>query len=125
MLASSSPPDSRNLSTLSGRRACSWRSSMNPRQPQIRVLLVEDDTRDAELVLRELKRAGLNPDGRQVQTEADFRQAIAQFRPQIILSDFSMPQFDGMQALTLARELCPDTPLLFVSGTLGEEYAIG
>src|SRR2546429_6620668 len=42
----------------------------------------------------------------------------------VILSDFSMPQFDGMEALRLAKELAPDTPFIFVSGTLGEEYAI-
>src|SRR2546429_2018437 len=40
----------------------------------------------------------------------------------VILSDFSMPQFDGMEALRLAKELAPDTPFIFVSGTLGEEY---
>jgi len=47
-----------------------------------------------------------------------------EFRPDVILSDFNMPQFDGMRALAISREAAPDTPFIFVSGTLGEEYAI-
>ncbi len=90
----------------------------------IRVLLTEDVSTDAELELRELKRAGIKVDHRIVDTEAAFRRELRDFLPDIILSDFSMPQFDGMSALDLARELAPDTPFIFVSGTIGEEYAI-
>ena len=90
----------------------------------IRILIAEDVPTDAELSVRELRRAGLRLAHRVVDTEAAFRGALAQFAPQVILSDFAMPQFDGMQALELARELAPDTPFIFVSGTLGEEYAI-
>src|SRR5438034_5917374 len=75
--------------------------------PTLRVLLAEDVAADAELEIREIKRAGLR-----------------EFAPDVILSDFSMPQFDGMEALRLAKELAPDIPFIFVSGTLGEEYAI-
>src|SRR3712207_8462078 len=46
------------------------------------------------------------------------------FRSDVILSDFSMPGFDGMAELAIARDVCPDTPFIFVSGTIGEEYAI-
>ena len=90
----------------------------------IRVLIAEDVPTDAELAVRELKRAGLRVAHRIEDTEAGFRRAVAEFAPQVILSDFAMPRFDGMQALDLARELAPDTPFIFVSGTLGEEYAI-
>jgi diguanylate cyclase (GGDEF)-like protein/PAS domain S-box-containing protein len=90
----------------------------------IRVLIAEDVPTDAELSVRELKRAGLRVVHRIEDTEAGFRGAVAEFAPQIILSDFTMPRFDGMRALDLARELVPDTPFIFVSGTLGEEYAI-
>jgi PAS domain S-box-containing protein/diguanylate cyclase (GGDEF)-like protein len=90
----------------------------------VRVLLVEDAVADVELELRELKRAGLKLEHRVVKAEAEFRAALAEFHPEVILSDFSMPGFDGMRALQLARELSPDTPFVFVSGTLGEEYAI-
>lgn len=90
----------------------------------IRVLLAEDVPTDAELAVRELKRAGMRITCRVADTEQTFRAALTEFGPHVILSDFSMPQFDGMAALQLARELAPDTPFLFVSGTLGEDYAI-
>lgn len=90
----------------------------------IRVLLVEDAAPDAELALRELKRAGMRIKHRVVDTEPALRRALEEFRPQVILSDFAMPQFDGMEALALARLLAPEVPFIFVSGTLGEDYAI-
>ena len=92
--------------------------------PTLRVLLAEDVASDAELEIRELKRAGLRVSHRIVDSEKDFIRALREFAPDVILSDFSMPQFDGMEALRLAKELAPDTPFIFVSGTLGEEYAI-
>jgi diguanylate cyclase (GGDEF)-like protein/PAS domain S-box-containing protein len=90
----------------------------------VRVLLVEDNPADAELEVRELKRAGLQVEHHVVDAEQTFRGALQHFGPEIILSDFSMPHFDGMSALGISREQCPDTPFIFVSGTLGEEYAI-
>jgi diguanylate cyclase (GGDEF)-like protein/PAS domain S-box-containing protein len=92
--------------------------------PTIRVLLAEDVASDAELEVHELKRAGLPVAHRVVDSERSFLQALREFAPDVILSDFSMPAFDGMAALALARELSPDTPFIFVSGTIGEEYAI-
>ena len=92
--------------------------------PTIRVLLTEDVASDAELEVRELKRAGLRVGHRIVESQESFEAALREFAPDIILSDFSMPQFDGMAALRLATELCPDVPFIFGSGTIGEEYAI-
>ncbi len=92
--------------------------------PSIRVLLTEDVAADAELEVRELKRAGLRVTHLIVDTEQAFVRALREFAPDVILSDFSMPGFDGMAALALSRELSPDTPFVFVSGTIGEEYAI-
>ena len=90
----------------------------------IRVLLTEDVKADAELEVRELKRAGLRIVHRTVDTEDAFRRELREFRPDLILSDFSMPGFDGMAALAIAREEASDIPFIFVSGTIGEEYAI-
>jgi len=95
-----------------------------PREEAIRVLLVEDVATDAELELRELRRAGFRLEHRVVETEDALRRELRAFEPDIILSDFSMPNFDGMFALAVAREAAPDTPFIFVSGTIGEEYAI-
>jgi diguanylate cyclase (GGDEF)-like protein/PAS domain S-box-containing protein len=91
---------------------------------RIRVLLAEDSLADAELNLRELKRAGLGVEHHIVDTEEDFARALVEFAPDVIVSDFTMPKFDGMAALALAHERTPDTPFIFVSGTIGEEYAI-
>ncbi len=90
----------------------------------VRILLVEDSRADAELELRELRRAGIRFEHRLVDTEPDFRGALGEFDPELILSDFSMPQFDGMFALQIARAARPEVPFIFVSGTIGEEYAI-
>lgn len=91
---------------------------------ELRILMVEDVATDAELEIRELKRAGLPVVHHIVDTEVAYRDALRKFQPDVILSDFSMPHFDGMQALELAREFAPDVPFIFVSGTIGEEYAI-
>jgi diguanylate cyclase len=93
-------------------------------QPAIRVLLVEDVATEAELEVRELKRAGLPVKHRLVDSEETLLEALREFAPDVILSDFSMPHFDGMAALAVAREHAPEVPFIFVSGTIGEEYAI-
>jgi diguanylate cyclase (GGDEF)-like protein/PAS domain S-box-containing protein len=91
---------------------------------RIRLLLAEDAEDDAILAVRELTRAGLTCEPRRTDTEAAFREAIVEFQPDLILSDFSMPSFDGMSALAIARAECPHVPFIFLSGTIGEEYAI-
>src|SRR3990172_1026448 len=93
-------------------------------QSELKVLIVEDVPTDAELAMRELKKAGLAPNVVRVETEADYLRQLDEFAPDIILSDFTLPNFDGMTALELAREKAPDTPFIFVSGTIGEEVAI-
>ena len=93
-------------------------------QVAVRIVLAEDVAADVELSVRELKRAGMRVEWRVADSEEALRRALLEFKPHVILSDFTMPQFDGMAALRLARELAPDTPFLFVSGTLGEEHAI-
>lgn len=86
---------------------------------QFRILMVEDVATDAELMLGELKRAGIGCDARRVETAVDYRRQLEEFQPHVILSDFSMPSFDGMEALRIASQSHPDIPFIFVSGTLG------
>jgi diguanylate cyclase (GGDEF)-like protein/PAS domain S-box-containing protein len=90
----------------------------------IRVLFAEDDADDQELEIRELRRAGLRIEHRSAFEAGAFSRALKEFAPHIVISDFRMPGFDGMEALRLAGELAPDTPFIFVSGTLGEDYAV-
>src|SRR5689334_24952997 len=90
----------------------------------LRILFVEDVEADAVLAARELKRSGMSVESRRVEREDDFRRELREFLPNAILSDFNMPQFDGMSALAIAREVAPEIPFIFFSGTLGEDYAI-
>ncbi|MEO6687518.1 MAG: ATP-binding protein, partial [Dokdonella sp.] len=97
---------------------------MTTASPALRILLVEDSELDAELLLHELTAGGLPVESERVETEVDFVQALQTFAPDLIMSDLSMPEFSGYRALELARSNAPDTPFLFVSGTMGEEAAV-
>jgi CheY-like chemotaxis protein/GAF domain-containing protein len=91
---------------------------------KLRVLLVEDSAIDAELAIRRLQQGGYECSYQCVVDEVQMRAALAAAPPDIILSDFSLPQFDGVSALAVAREMAPDVPFIFLSGTIGEERAI-
>jgi diguanylate cyclase (GGDEF)-like protein len=90
----------------------------------LRLLIVEDVIAEAELALRHLASGGISCVPRTVADERQFRAALRQFRPHVILSDFTLPAFDGLAALDIAREEAPDVPFIFLSGTIGEERAI-
>jgi diguanylate cyclase (GGDEF)-like protein/PAS domain S-box-containing protein len=90
----------------------------------IRILLVEDRPLDAELVARALHKAGVGNTIERVDTAPAFLEKLKSFEPDIILSDYSMPNFAGCDALVLAREHAPHVPFVFLSGTIGEEIAI-
>jgi two-component system cell cycle sensor histidine kinase/response regulator CckA len=87
------------------------------------LLLVEDSGDDAELVLRELRHAGIDPVWTRVETEVDFLAALQQ-KPDIILSDYSMPRFGGLRALELLRESGLRIPFILISGAMGEDVAV-
>ncbi len=91
----------------------------------LKILLLEDAETDAELELRALARAKLECRPVRVETEEAFRAALVNDPPDVILSDYSLPGFDGHAALAIAKELAPTVPFIFVSGTIGEERAVG
>ncbi|MES2468281.1 MAG: response regulator [Verrucomicrobiota bacterium] len=89
----------------------------------IDVLLLEDQAPDAELLIQELRRAGFTPRWKRVYTEPDFLAEIANL-PDIILSDYSMPQFSGLRAAELLQQSGLNIPFILISGTVGEEIAV-
>ncbi|HAD03230.1 MAG: hypothetical protein A2091_03580 [Desulfuromonadales bacterium GWD2_61_12] len=91
---------------------------------RLRFLLVEDTPTDAELVQREVRKSYPNAEFLLVDTRPDFLAALDSFRPDVILSDYSLPEFDGMTALQLARERLPDIPFILVTGSINEETAV-
>ncbi len=88
------------------------------------ILILEDDAADAELVKRELRKAGLDFTAQWAQDKATFMAALETTIPDLILADYSLPGFDGLAALTLARRRWADVPVIIVSGAIGEELAI-
>ncbi|MHC1740603.1 MAG: HD domain-containing phosphohydrolase [Anaerolineaceae bacterium] len=90
----------------------------------LRTLFVEDLPVDQELAERQLRAGGLQIISQRVETREDFLKALSEFNPDIILSDYSMPEFDGMQALKLAKELRPDIPFILLTGSLNEATAV-
>ncbi|MCY1077590.1 sensor histidine kinase [Archangium lansingense] len=93
-------------------------------RPPLRVLLLEDDPLDAELIQARLERDGLSVALSRVDSDGSFTQALADHGHELILADYNIPGFGGTRALELARHARPQLPFIFVSGALGEERAI-
>ena len=91
---------------------------------KIKILLVEDVELDAELTEHELNRANIDFIFKRVEEESDFRRQLQVFQPDLILADHSLPHFDGVSALKITKEVSPDTPFIFVSGKIGEDFAV-
>jgi hypothetical protein len=91
---------------------------------KIRILFAEDLPTDVELAVRELKREGLSFLFKVVETEIAFRQELEAFKPDIVISDYSMPAFDGMSALKITRELPYALPFIILTGSMNEETAV-
>jgi diguanylate cyclase (GGDEF)-like protein/PAS domain S-box-containing protein len=90
----------------------------------VRLVLVEDMPMEAEIAVRQLETGGFSCNWKRVDTEAVLRRTLVDLKPDLILSDFTLPGFDGLTALEISREIAPDTPFIFLSGTIGEERAI-
>jgi PAS domain S-box-containing protein/putative nucleotidyltransferase with HDIG domain len=89
----------------------------------LKLLLLEDNPSDVELLLAELRRAGFDPEWKRVDTEADFQVALDPALD-LILADYGLPQFTGFQALEWLKRSGLEIPFILVSGTIGEELAV-
>src|SRR6202165_250979 len=90
----------------------------------LRILSIEDDPKDTELIQDLLETEGIVCEVTRVDTQAALLASVEQGGIDLILSDYTLPSFDGVSALKLAMKTCPDVPFIFVAGTLGEEVAI-
>lgn len=88
------------------------------------VLIVEDSKNDALLAVQELERSGFEPVFERVDTPEAMKKALADPRWQVVITDYSMPQFSGLAALNLVKESVRDLPVIVVSGAIGEETAV-
>ena len=91
---------------------------------EIRILILEDNSADAELAEYTLKSAGMKFISKVVETEEEYLKALTEFSPDLILSDYDLPLFDGAKALKIAKERCPDVPFILYTGAMGEDRAI-
>jgi CheY-like chemotaxis protein len=86
----------------------------------LRILMLEDSNADGELIRYELRKAHVTFSFRRVNTEQAFVKELGEFSPHLILSDYELPGFDGLTALTLAKDINPSLPLIMVSGSLDD-----
>jgi len=98
--------------------------SAPPATKRVRVLFVEDSDDDVALELAALRQSGLEPIHEVVEDPDELRTALARERWDVVLSDYSMPSFTGLDAMRIVRQLDPDLPFILVSGTVGEDFAV-
>jgi PAS domain S-box-containing protein len=94
------------------------------RVSSLRILHLEDEPRDSELIKETLEAEGIACDLTRVDSQAAFREHLEQGNVDLILVDYSLPSFDGITALKMAKEVLPQVPFIFVSGTLGDERGV-
>lgn len=90
----------------------------------LKILILEDNNSDADLLNRELKKSGLNFTSKVVQNRIEFEDALLNFNPDLILSDYSLPSFDAVTAFRIKQNKHLQTPFIIVSGIIGEENAV-
>ena len=93
-------------------------------RPNLKILVLEDNAADADLLQRELKKSGLAFTSHIVQTREAYEAALKNFIPDIILADYSLPAFDASTAFDLKQGIAPHIPFIIVSGIIGEENAV-
>jgi signal transduction histidine kinase len=119
------PPRPLNVFSPETPRSGSGESPLpNASGKKLKILLLEDNASHAELIEHVMKDGGLEFSIIRVETKDTFQDALESFDPELILSDYALPSFDGYTALTIAKEKKPGVPFIFVTGTMGEEVAI-
>jgi two-component system cell cycle sensor histidine kinase/response regulator CckA len=91
----------------------------------LRALIIDDSAEDAELLIRELRRESYDVSAERTDTETGLKAALHDQTFDIVLCDFHMPRFSGIEALKIVRDRDPDVPFIFVSGAIGEDVAVG
>ena len=91
---------------------------------KIKILMVEDSKDDPILIIRNIKKNGLNPVHERVETSEEMKAALDSKEWDIVLSDYKLPQFNGLDALKLFRRKNLEIPFIIISGTIGEELAV-
>ena len=91
---------------------------------KVGILLVEDNEDDAFFILSELKKGGIAHVARTVSQRDQFISALAEFKPDLVLSDYKLPEFAELEPLRIVRERSPDLPFILVTGALGEELSV-
>ncbi len=89
-----------------------------------RILILEDNHFDAQLTLRELKKSELSFVSKEVDNKTDYINAITEFKPNVILSDHSLPSIYSYEALQIAKNMCSDCIFILITGTVSEEFAV-
>lgn len=90
----------------------------------MKILMLEDVEDDAGLIVRSIKKGGIDFEMKRVDTRDEFIDAIRHFRPDVILSDHSLPQFNSIEALKICRRVNLPAPFILVTGTVSEEFAV-
>ena len=91
---------------------------------KLKILMLEDEQDDAELIGRSMVKSGLLFESKRVETKEDFSTAIATYNPDVILSDHSLPRFNSLEALKVCRQTGLFVPFILVTGTVSEEFAV-
>jgi PAS domain S-box-containing protein len=117
-------PEKAIIKTRLVRKTKTARETKSKPEKRLRVLILEDNAADAELMVWQLRREKTACAFRRVETRAGFLKGLKEFKPDLILADYTLPGFDAMKALKLAREKHPFLPFIVVTGTIGEEKAV-
>ncbi|MDO9578018.1 MAG: response regulator [Candidatus Cloacimonadales bacterium] len=93
-------------------------------QKELKILMLEDNAYDAKLNIIQLNKGRIKFVHKLVDNKADFIASLTEYQPDIILSDFSLPQFTGLDALEIVKNKYPEIPFIMVTGSLDEETAV-